>query len=113
MVTKADEEELRNRLGAEIRKARLAKGYTQADLAEHAGTDPETISRFERGATMPSISRLFDLATLLEVGVASLLGAASPADDDELDQLRLMLGTLSPKGRTLIRGIVKVLKENE
>ena len=37
-----------------LRHARDLKGWTQADLAEALGTDFETVSRWERGITVPS-----------------------------------------------------------
>ena len=37
-----------------LRRARHLKGWTQSDLAEAIGTDFETVSRWERGITMPS-----------------------------------------------------------
>jgi predicted outer membrane repeat protein len=37
-----------------LRRARHLKGWTQSDLAEALGTDFETVSRWERGITIPS-----------------------------------------------------------
>src|SRR5690349_11693925 len=37
-----------------LRRVRHLKGWTQSDLAEAVGTDFETVSRWERGITMPS-----------------------------------------------------------
>ena len=37
-----------------LRRARDLRGWTQADLAEALGTDFETVSRWERGITVPS-----------------------------------------------------------
>jgi transcriptional regulator with XRE-family HTH domain len=37
-----------------LRRARHLKGWTQSDLAEALGTDFETVSRWERGITVPS-----------------------------------------------------------
>ena len=44
---------LAQRLGTQISTLRKTKEWTQADLAERIGVEPETISRFERGATTP------------------------------------------------------------
>jgi transcriptional regulator with XRE-family HTH domain len=48
-----------------LRRARLLKGWTQSDLAEALGTDFETVSRWERGITMPSPYYLGQLARVL------------------------------------------------
>src|SRR5579864_4706217 len=37
-----------------LRRARMLKGWSQAELAEQVGTSFEMVSRWERGATMPS-----------------------------------------------------------
>jgi transcriptional regulator with XRE-family HTH domain len=37
-----------------LRRARHLKGWTQSNLAEAIGTDFETVSRWERGITLPS-----------------------------------------------------------
>src|SRR3989440_11577436 len=37
-----------------LRRARLLKGWSQAELAEQVGTSYEMVSRWERGITVPS-----------------------------------------------------------
>ena len=103
------EEVLRERLGRELKKARLARGLTQSDVAERLGTDPETISRFERGATLPSLSRLLALAEALDEPVAKLLGAASPRGMDELEDLRNSLAELPPKDRKQMMAVIQAV----
>lgn len=110
-MTKKSEARLREQLGRELRRVRLARNLTQADVAERVETDPETISRFERGATLPSLARLLDLAEALDVTVASLLGAASPRATDEIDEVRQSLSTLSVRDRRLAAAIVKTIVE--
>lgn len=59
------------RIGANIRRAREAKGYTQAMLAQLIGEagdfGDQTISRWERGAHRPSDDTLERLAEVLDV----------------------------------------------
>ena len=50
--------------GSSIRRLRQRRGWTQRQLAEHLGTDPVTISRWERGATKPRRSARARLAAL-------------------------------------------------
>ena len=49
-----------------LRRARHLKGWTQSDLAEAVGTDFETVSRWERGITMPSAYFREHLCSVLE-----------------------------------------------
>jgi transcriptional regulator with XRE-family HTH domain len=103
------EKVLRERLGQELRKARMARGLTQNEVAERLETDPETISRFERGATLPSLVRLLTLAEALDVSVATLLGAASPRATDEIEDLRHALASLPPKDRKLATAVMRAV----
>lgn len=48
-----------------LRRARDLRGWTQADLAEALGTDFETVSRWERGITLPSFYYRERLCTVL------------------------------------------------
>jgi transcriptional regulator with XRE-family HTH domain len=49
-----------------LRRARHLKRWTQSDLAEAVGTDFETVSRWERGITMPSAYFREHLCRVLE-----------------------------------------------
>ena len=49
-----------------LRRARYLKGWTQSDLAEAVSTDFETVSRWERGTTMPSAYFREHLCRVLE-----------------------------------------------
>jgi ribosome-binding protein aMBF1 (putative translation factor) len=50
-----------NRLGKAIASERTARELTQEQLAEMLGVEQETISRFERGTTLPPLPRLIQL----------------------------------------------------
>ena len=66
-------------LGAQIAEQRRHRGLTQAELAEVADVASETISRLERGAAMPSLTRLNDIATALGTELRDLLPTAKPS----------------------------------
>jgi len=59
--------------GAHLRELRLARGLTQAQLAERADTNTMFISKIERGVTTPTIGTLVRLAKALESRVADLV----------------------------------------
>jgi transcriptional regulator with XRE-family HTH domain len=68
-------EDRRRRVGARIRSARQAKGFSQRQLADllPGATESNNVSRWERGKTMPSWPTLEALAKALDVPVAWLL----------------------------------------
>lgn len=53
------------RLGHEVRSARLRRGITVADLAVRAGTSPSTVARLERGDPGVGIGMLADVLVVL------------------------------------------------
>lgn len=63
-------------LGLEIARARRARRWSQAALAERAGVSINTLRSVERGSPTVAIGIVFELASLLGI---DLLGAA-PAD---------------------------------
>lgn len=69
------------RLGANIRKARWLKGWTQGDVAAQ-GISYRYYQEVERGQRNPSLRMLFELAEILDVTVADLTNVtgARPAD---------------------------------
>ncbi|MBK9219703.1 MAG: helix-turn-helix transcriptional regulator [Uliginosibacterium sp.] len=76
---------LGRRLAAQIALRRRAHQLSQDQLAEQLGVATETISRFERGATLPSLVTVQRLAEALGVRIADLLGESSVATDDQVD----------------------------
>lgn len=61
-------------IGARIACLRREQDLTQAELAEKLGISYQAVSSWERGASMPDISKLVDLARTLNVTVDTLLG---------------------------------------
>lgn len=68
-----------------LKKYRIAKNYTQEQVAETLGVNTQTVSRWECGTTLPDVLTLPSLARLYEVTV-----------DDFYKKVRLhMITTLS------------------
>lgn len=53
--------------GEEIRKARISKGYTQANLALKSGMTQPQIARIENNDTQPRISTLIKISNALDL----------------------------------------------
>ena len=69
---------LHARIGERVRTLRLARGWTQAEIAEQAGCSSHFISGIERGVDSPSLMTLERLADVLRTSVARLV------DEDQL-----------------------------
>lgn len=65
--------DIRARLGANLRRLRLAKGWSQEEFADRASVHRTYVSDIERGARNPTITVVAKLATSLEVSAGSLL----------------------------------------
>lgn len=60
-------------MGERISRLRQEKKLTQIALAEKLGISSQAISKWERGQAFPDVSRLDELAELLEADVGYLL----------------------------------------
>ena len=77
------------KLGRRCSDYRKRSGLTQAKLAEKIGVATETISRLERGAAMPSLSRMESLCDALGIELHDLfrLRARETLSDRAIDEL--------------------------
>lgn len=57
-----------------IKDARIARNMTQMNLADELGVSYQAVSNWERGNSMPDISKLGDLCAALDLTVDELLG---------------------------------------
>lgn len=58
-----------------IKELREKRGWSQVELATHAGIDRKTVSRIENEHFMPSMKTLMALSDALEIPSNKLLGA--------------------------------------
>ena len=61
------------KIGQFIATRRKALGMTQKELGEQLFVSDKTVSKWERGASLPNVALLQPLAEVLEVGVSDLL----------------------------------------
>jgi transcriptional regulator with XRE-family HTH domain len=66
------------KLGARIRALREQRGLSLRGLAASVGISPSALSQIERGKMRPSVTRLFQIVSLLEVPLAVAFGEAAP-----------------------------------
>jgi transcriptional regulator with XRE-family HTH domain len=99
MVTVRQEGLFAKRLGRALAKQRAVANLTQEQVAERIGVEQETISRFERGATIPPLLRLVDLADLYNIPLDALVRAGSARALDQANDIAASLNVLPEEDR--------------
>lgn len=65
------------KVARKIKQARAERNMTQMDLADAMGVSYQAVSNWERGNSMPDISKLEELCRVLELSIGELLGVES------------------------------------
>lgn len=73
------------KIGKFISILRKDKNLTQTELAEKMGVTDKSISRWEHGMTMPDISMLSSLASILDVSIQELLNGRKMTKEELLE----------------------------
>lgn len=113
-------------VGANLRRIRLLRGLSQEALAKQLGLTFQQLQKYEKGANRISASKLWELSTLLEVGVQDFFAsveepaaseAVTPVEDaiidfrkDEIDLLRLFR-TMPPEVTARVRDLLRATAE--
>ena len=97
------------KLGKNLTRWRKALGLTQDQLAGRLGVEPETISRFERGVTLPSLPTLAGLAQILGATVAQLLEEEPPRPFSNAEKLASWLEPLPKREQKFVMDIMSRL----
>lgn len=92
-----------------LRNLRKAKGISQEAMAEQLHVVRQTISKWEKGLSVPDASILIRVAEILEVSVGELLGSPieTPENVDviaqKLEQINFSLAERNRRSRLLWR----------
>jgi transcriptional regulator with XRE-family HTH domain len=111
-MTNERQQELARKLGAAIAWRRDQAGLTQEELSEMLGIGNQAISRIERGAVMPTLPRLYELAEAFECRIDELLLSTSDRDNDQAAAMAQQIAHLHPRERELVANVVKQLAEH-
>ncbi|GHU28545.1 hypothetical protein AGMMS50256_11060 [Betaproteobacteria bacterium] len=101
--------ELACRLGQNLAHYRRRASLTQEQLAEAIRVEVATVSRYETGATLPSLVTLEAMAVLLNVAIADLLTEKVPAHSGEGERMLAMLEPLTPGERLAVLDMMTTL----
>ena len=85
-----------------LKTIRKAKGYTQEELAIKVNVVRQTVSKWEKGFSVPDADVLSHIAEVLEVSVSELLGAEIKQEDSKnevAEQLAKISEQLAIKNR--------------
>ena len=64
---------VRETLGENIRRERVIRKMTQAELAKRIGTSQMMVSRFEKGKDSPTVWRCYQIAKVFDTTIERLL----------------------------------------
>lgn len=87
-----------------LKKYRKERGITQNELAERLGVTAQSISKWERGESLPDIVHLSELAGILRVPADALLHESSPSEPTFIaidSGLRTKFVLIDQRGRVL------------
>lgn len=101
--------DLGKRLGKQLAERRKLLRLTQAAVAEQLGVDVESVSRSERGISLPSLQTLNRWADVVETPIAVLLSSAATNRHDSMHQISSMLDELNESDRVLVLSLVQQL----
>ena len=97
-------------IGERLQKARIAKGYTQEQLAEKIDVSVAFLSRVERGNSKVNLKRLNQLCNLLDVSEGNILtGVGSTSNNYLNEEFSNLLKNCPPNKMKLIYDIAKVI----
>ncbi|HDR8911235.1 TPA: helix-turn-helix transcriptional regulator [Burkholderia multivorans] len=94
-------------VGTAIAEQQRARGLTQAKLAEMLDPEQEAISRWERGARMPTVHRLQQLSDASDRSVDRLLQRGSKRSDDQPAMIADALDGPDSSERELVANFVQ------
>ena len=76
-------------LNQNIKKLRKQNGYTQETLAQELNVVRQTVSKWEKGYSVPDAVMLERIAELFDISVSELLGDVAPLSENKADLNRI------------------------
>ena len=98
-----------------LKTMRKAKGYTQEELAIKLNVVRQTVSKWEKGLSVPDADALSRIADVLDTDVSTLLGEEIIAEtdknavDQQLAKINEQLAMKNQRSKTIWKVIVVIL----
>lgn len=96
-------------LSKNLKMFRKRKGLTQENVAEALNVVRQTISKWEKGISVPDADMLIKLVEILDVSVSELIGS-DVADEKNEDMIAVELARVVEQLASRNRRLKKVLK---
>lgn len=99
-----------------LKALRKARGMTQEELAVRLNVVRQTVSKWEKGLSVPDAAMLIRLAEVLDTTVGQLLGADIPEDGESRNELAEQLARINEqlavrnrRGRFILQLVLSIL----
>ena len=96
-----------------LKTLRKQKGFTQEELAIRLHVVRQTVSKWEKGLSVPDAELLIELSNILEVSVSDLLGSKI-TDEEDVDIIAEQLARLNEQlalANQSLHKFITILKE--
>ena len=105
--------EILNKLGPKIKKARIAKGYTQEYVAEHINISADLLRNIENSRNIGSVPTLINLCNLLDITLNDLFVDFLDNSNSNIDaNLYNYLNQISVEDKELLKKIIIHIDKN-
>ena len=107
---------MNNNFSKNLKYLRESKGMSKSDLAKRMKISQSTISRWENNEMGITIGNAYDLANVLNISIADLIGKdlTSEKDFNELNEYDVLFNKykeLTPEDKELIKNIIEMRKK--
>lgn len=98
-----------------LRNIRKTSGFSQEELAKRLHVARQTISKWEKGLSVPDADMLIRIAEIFEKSVSELLGSPIETPEDtnavaqKLEQLNLQLAERNRRSRRIWKTVAGIL----
>ena len=105
----------KNMFGENLKNLRKQKGLSQEELAERLHIVRQTVSKWEKGLSVPDADFLIRIAEIFETSVSTLLGdTIEPSNDksivaEKLEQLNTLLAERNRRSRRIWKAVAITL----
>lgn len=99
--------EIAIRVAEAIKSCREKTGLSQDEVGELLDIGAEAVSRLERGVSVPTLTRLAQLADIFKCPIEDLLGSSSTRAVDQAEYIAKLIAELPTEDRVMVVGVVE------